>query len=395
MKKVELQRRKLHQTEPGSTAWWSGSIAAWALLILVLGGLGAGSYFAIGYFFPNPEEEVPPPAPKEGLKDPTEGEPKMNPSEPPGPAPEGMVWIPGGSFFMGDPDLPDAGPVHLVHVDGFWMDRTEVTNEQFAKFVDATGYKTVAEKLPEIPPGATDVDPVLAKNAWSAVFAPPPPGEKVDFRNPLSWWRPVIGACWRHPEGPGKDYKALGREKHPVVHVCWDDAVAYCKWAGKRLPTEAEWEFAARGGLDRKKFAWGSEPTIDGKPGCNHWQGYFPYKNTLADGYLTTAPVGSYPPNAFGLVDMVGNVWEWTADWYEPSHYVDRVAKGGEIRNPLGPVMGFNPRELAETAKAQRVQRGGSFLCADNYCKNYLPGSRHPSDPTSAANHVGFRCVKN
>ena len=310
------------------------------------------------------------------------GTPPLNSAAAPGPAPEGMLWVPGGWFWMGweGPQGADAVPVHPVYVDGFWMDRTEVTNAQFAKFVEATGYQTVAERrptrenLPGLPPGA-NLEPC------SVVFKP----TTFSTRNFLDWQHLVAGADWRHPEGPGSNLE--GRENHPAVHVCYDDAVAYARWAGKRLPTEAEWEFAARGGLDRKPFVWGDEPPgHGGKWQANIWQGEFPNGNTKVDGFERTAPVGSFPPNGYGLHDMAGNVWEWCADWYRPDYYGKSPR-----RNPQGPPEGYDPNE---PAIPKRVQKGGSFLCSDVYCYRYRPGLRGKNDPKSAASHIGFRCVK-
>jgi formylglycine-generating enzyme required for sulfatase activity len=339
-----------------------------------------------------------------------------NARQPPGPAPEGMVWIPGGVFWMGTDEFPDAQPVHKVYVDGFWMDKTEVTNEQFAKFVAATGYVTVVERWPDpnkfpdfhptnfgfqpeylgnlsITPGLcfpaslswtglTSLGPLI--KPWSLVFTRPT--RYIDIRryHPRDCWRPIAWANWKNPEGPGSDLK--GREKHPVVHICYDDAVAYASWAGKRLPTEAEWEFAARGGLDRKPYTWGDEFQPGGKSMANTWQGEFPNKNTLEDGFAGTAPVGSFPANGFGLHDMAGNVWEWCADWYQPKYH-DLFGP----RNPKGPASSHDPNE---PGVAKRVQRGGSYLCCDNYCKRYMAGGRGKGDPDSSTNHIGFRCVK-
>jgi formylglycine-generating enzyme len=308
-------------------------------------------------------------------------------------APEAMVWIPGGQFWMGaaegDEDkFPDALPRHLVYVDGFWMDRTEVTNAQFRQFVDATGYMTAAEKTPsleaimaQVPPGT----PPPRKEALvpgSLVFTSP--DDEVPLDEFWSWWQDVPGANWRHPDGPDSD---IGdRLDHPVVHICWEDAAAYAKWAGKRLPTEAEWKFAARGGLDRQRFVWGDEFAPDGRCQANIWQGNFPNQNTAEDGYLRSAPVASFAPNRFGLYDMAGNVWEWCADWYRPDYY-ERSPK----RNPRGPDDSFDPRE---PRIPKRVQRGGSFLCCDQYCVRYRPGARHQGAVDSGASHTGFRCVK-
>jgi sulfatase modifying factor 1 len=303
----------------------------------------------------------------------------INPNKPPGPAPTGMAWIPGGWFWMGSDDFPDAEPVHLVYVNGFWMDKTEVTNEEFTHFVKATGYLTVAERKPD-PKDFPSVTVEMLK-PFSIVFKQPGPKEKVDLQDQLSWWAIEYGASWKNPEGPKSNLK--GREKHPVVHACWHDAVAYCKWAKKRLPTEAEWEFAARGGLDRKKYCWGEELKPKGKWQCNIWQGEFPRNNTIEDGFERTAPVGSFPPNGYGLSDMAGNAWEWCSDWYDPKTYLKEPQ-----RNPKGPDKSNDLKE------PQRVQRGGSFLCADNYCKCYWAGARGKSEPSSANNSSGFRCVR-
>ncbi len=316
-------------------------------------------------------------------------EPKINTNNTPtGEAPQGMVWIPGGQFYMGidDDDYPDANFVHPVYVDGFWMDKTEVTNEQYAKFVEATKYVTDAEKkinpkdFPQVKASEWTPEKLLP---CSIVFRKPPSNAEVDLDDYHSWWGLEPGASWKHPEGPDSTIK--GREKHPVVHISYNDAVAYCKWAKRRLPTEAEWEFAARGGLDRKDYPWGEELKPDGKWVCNVWQGRFPIENTKEDGYEGAAPVASFPPNAFGLHDMSGNVWEWCADWYQANYYRDSPRK-----NPQGPDSGFELREPG----LRRVQRGGSFLCADSYCSRYVLGTRHSGEVGSAANHLGFRCVK-
>lgn len=314
---------------------------------------------------------------------------------PPGPAPGGMVWIPGGEFSMGaDVEsasigrLPgvtrDAHPIHRVQVDGFWMDRTEVTNEQFARFVDATGYRTVAE----IAPTAGDYPGVPPEHlvAGSIVFTPT--AEPVPLDHHLRWWRYQPGADWRHPEGPGSSLE--GREKHPVVHIAYPDAVAYAEWAGKRLPTEAEWEFAARGGLAGKRYPWGDELLPDGKWMANIYQGRFPVQDTALDGFAGRAPVGSYPPNGYGLHDMSGNVWEWVSDRYRPDTYERQKAAGEPVRNPQGPADSFDPDE---PGVVKRVHRGGSFLCTDQYCTRYLLGTRGKGELTSGTNHLGFRCV--
>jgi len=298
----------------------------------------------------------------------------------PGTAPEGMAWVPGGTFWMGDNDFPDARPVHQVSVDGFWMDKTEVTNAQFGRFVRATGYVTVAERTPD-PKDFPGVPPSDLKPG-SIVFTPT--AGPVALDDISQWWRYVPGADWRHPEGPGSDTN--GNDNDPVVHVCWDDAVAYAKWAGKRLPTEAEWELAARGGLDHAEYAWGPEQKPGGKWPANVWQGRFPGENTAEDGYPRAAPVGSFPPNAFGIYDLAGNVWEWCADWYRPDYYLTSPKQ-----NPQGPNDSVDP---TEPGVPKRVQRGGSFLCSDSYCVRYRPGARGKGEVTSGASHLGFRCVK-
>ncbi len=292
----------------------------------------------------------------------------------------GMVWIPGGRFQRGTTEYFDTRPVREIQIDGFWIDRTEVTNSEFARFVQATGYRTVAERPldPRLFPGANPADLVVG----SIVFTPPK--QDVDLNSPLSWWSYVAGADWKHPQGPGSSID--GQSNHPVVQVCWDDAVAYANWAGKRLPTEAEWEFAARGGLDQTTYTWGNDPPSAGPSRANIWQGQFPTRNTVADGYGSTAPVGSFPPNGFGLADMAGNVWEWCSDWYRPDAYAL-----GSTTNPTGPTDSFDPDE---PGIPKRVQRGGSFLCSDDYCVRYRPGTRGKGDPGSAASHTGFRCVR-
>jgi formylglycine-generating enzyme len=308
-------------------------------------------------------------------------------------APPGMVWVPGGEFTMGtDAEVgwADEKPAHRVRVDGFFMDEHEVTNVQFRAFVAATGYVTTAEKAPS-------VEEILRQ---SPPGTPPPPKEKlvpgslvfrptkgpVDTRDFAQWWHWTPGASWRHPEGPGSTID--GKDEHPVVHVSWDDAVAYAKWAGKRLPTEAEWEFGARGGLDGKLYVWGDEPFSEAKPQCNIWQGDFPYRNTAKDGFERTAPVKSFAPNGYGLYDMAGNVWEWCADWYGRDLYRTRV--GRVTVNPTGPDRSSDPLHPFEP---RRVQKGGSFLCNDSYCSRYRPSARHGGTPDTGMSHLGFRCV--
>lgn len=301
--------------------------------------------------------------------------------------PPGMVWIPGGTFTRGsdNPKMRDAHPPHRVAVDGFWMDRTAVTNEQYAEFVAATGYVTVAERTPDAKdfPGAPRENLI----AGSVVFTPPKGAVPLD--NHFRWWNYVKGADWRHPDGPESDLQ--GRARHPVVQIAWEDAIAYAKWAGKRLPTEAEFEFAARGGLDRKKFAWGDELKPGGQWMANIWQGRFPYENTEEDGFRATAPVGSFPPNGYGLYDVAGNVWQWCGDWYRPDYYAKLAAAKHVVRNPPGPTDSHDP---AEPGTPKRVMRGGSYLCTDQYCTAYEVGARGKGAPDSGTNHVGFRSVK-
>lgn len=310
---------------------------------------------------------------------------ESRPAPDPPSAPSGMVWIPGGRFWMGTQHIEDAQPIHQVQVNGFWMDRTDVTNEEFGRFVKATGYVTIAERpldpkeFPNLAP--EDLTP------GSIVFSPP--NHPVSFQNPLVWWKFVKGANWRHPEGPKSDLR--GKQKHPVVQIAWPDAVAYAKWAGKRLPTEAEWEFAARGGGDRQEYPWGNEFKPNGKWMANTFQGHFPDNNTATDGFAGSAPVGSFPPNGFGLYDMSGNVWQWVSDWYRPDYYAQLSRRGTLTINPEGPSESFDPDEVGIV---KRVQKGGSFLCSDQYCARYIAGSRGKEDPETATNHAGFRCVK-
>ena len=302
----------------------------------------------------------------------------------PNSSPDRMVWIPGGQFWMGTDHMEDAQPVHEVEVKGFWIDRTDVTNEEFARFVKATGYVTIAERpldpkqFPNLAP--EDLAP------GSVVFTPP--AGPVSLDNPLAWWRFVRGANWRHPNGPRSDL--LGKEKYPVVQVAWPDAVAYAKWAGKRLPTEAEWEFAARGGRDRQDYPWGNELNPKGKWMANTFQGHFPDKNTSADGYAGIAPVASFPANDFGLFDMSGNVWQWVSDWYRPDYYA-QLRRDAVAVNPQGPSDSFDPQD---PGVSKRVQKGGSYLCTDQYCGRYMPGARGKGDPETGTNHLGFRCVR-
>ncbi|MBX3256901.1 MAG: formylglycine-generating enzyme family protein [Chitinophagaceae bacterium] len=291
-----------------------------------------------------------------------------------------MLWIPGGTFQMGSEDFPDAIPVHKVTVSGFWMDEHEVTNNQFAAFVKATGYKTVAER----PLNPADFPGVPADKLvpGSAVFTPP--AHKVSLDNPLQWWQYVNHASWSHPEGPSSSIEKKGNE--PVVHVSYEDAAAYAKWAGKRLPTEAEWEFAARGGKQHNRYYWGEALKPGGKWPANIFQGSFPEGNTSEDGYMGIAPVKKFPPNSYGLYDMDGNVWEWCQDYYRPDYY-----KNSPSQNPTGPADSYDPDE---PGTVKRVQRGGSFLCSDQYCIRYRAGSRGKGEVSSGSNNLGFRCVK-
>jgi formylglycine-generating enzyme required for sulfatase activity len=319
-----------------------------------------------------------------------------NKTPPPGPPPEGMAWIPGGEFSMGSTSsseslcgLPgvttDALPVHRVYVDGFWMDKTDVTNEEFDKFARATGYVTVAERVPTKEEFPTAPPENLI--AGSVVFTPP--DHPVPLNNHYQWWSYVKGANWRHPLGAESDLK--GKEKYPVVQIAYEDAAAYAKWAGKRLPTEAEWEFAARAGLAGKLYFWGDELKPTGKWMANIYEGQFPVKDTGEDGYAGLAPVAQFPANRYGLYDMAGNVWQWCSDWYRPDYYAQLVQAGAVVRNPLGPDIPFDP---AEPGERKRVHRGGSFLCTDQYCTRYMVGTRGKGEISTGSNHLGFRCVK-
>ncbi len=318
----------------------------------------------------------------------------VNPARPPVAAPEGMVWIPGGEFSMGGVNpvgihdggkesMGDARPVHRVYISGFFMDATEVTNKQFAAFVKATGYITVAETKPskEEFPGAPD-DKLVA---GSIVFTPV---AVTDLNNHYEWWNYVRGANWKHPEGPGSDL--TGKENYPVVHIAWEDAEAYAKWAGKRLPTEAEWEFAARGGDAGDLYAWGNQFKPNGKWMANTYQGKFPQQDDASDGFAGIAPVKQYPGNKYGLYDIAGNVWEWCNDWYRADYY-QSLPGNSVTTNPQGPADSYDPEEPGIKKK---VQRGGSFLCTDQYCTRYMVGSRGKGEYRSASNHVGFRCVE-
>lgn len=306
---------------------------------------------------------------------------------------EGMVYVVGGEFLMGSMDSdgrPDEFPRHRVAVKSFWMDVTEVTNAQFAAFVNATGYITTAERAPDweelkqqVPPGTPRPhDSVLV--AASLVFTPP--AQVVSLHNPGQWWQWVKGANWRSPQGPGSDIR--GKENYPVVHISWDDANAYAKWAGKRLPTEAEWEYAARAGGKDIPFPWGMEPIDAGAPKANTWQGEFPVRNSNRDRFERLAPVKSFQPNKIGLYDMAGNVWEWCSDWYDGDYY--KVFKNQAANNPQGPSASRDPME---PGIPKRVVRGGSFMCNASYCAGYRVSSRMKSSPDTGLENTGFRCV--
>ncbi len=292
-------------------------------------------------------------------------------SRTPSPRP-GMVFVRGGEFTMGtdsEQSFANERPARRVRVAAFWIDEHEVTNAQFARFVEATGHVTTAEVAPkledimaQVPPGTPPPDPALLVPG-ALVFQPSAGPVAL---NPPVWWHWTPGASWRRPEGP--DSTIAGREDHPVVCVSWDDAVAYAGWAGKRLPTEAEWEVAARGGLEKKRYSWGDEAPTDERPACNIWQGDFPYRNTLVDRFMRTAPVKSFAPNGYGLHDMAGNVWEWCSDRY------------------LDPAEPYTPK---------RIMKGGSFLCHVTYCESYRPSARRGTSPDTGMSHVGFRCVAN
>jgi formylglycine-generating enzyme len=290
------------------------------------------------------------------------------------------------------PDMDDVGmkatidsrPIHRVYIDGFYMDKTDVTNAEFARFVKATGYVTVAERTPRAEdfPGAPPENLV----AGSVVFSPP--DHPVPLNDHFQWWNYIHGANWRHPLGPKSDIK--GKDNFPVVHVAYQDAVAFATWAGKRLPTEAEWEFAARGGLAGKPFVWGNELRPHGKWMANTYQGHFPVSDTGEDGYAGLTAVAQFPANGYGLYDMAGNVWQWTSDWYRPDYYQKLAATGRVTRNPQGPDTSYDP---SEPNQPKKVHRGGSFLCTDQYCSRYIVGTRGKGEPDTGTNHLGFRCI--
>lgn len=321
-------------------------------------------------------------------------QPTPVPNAPPAPArkTDGMVLIPAGQFTMGS-DAQDAWPsekpAHRVSVRSFWIDSTEVTNGQFAEFVRATGYVTTAERpvdweelKKQLPPN-TPKPPEENLQPGSIVFTPPDhavPWDSID-----RWWTWTPGASWRHPQGPASSIE--GKDTLPVVQVSWEDAAAYATWAGKRLPTEAEWEFAARGGLDGAHFVWGDEQYSETHPQCNAWQGDFPWRNTAQDGFPRVAPVKSFKHNGYGLFDMAGNVWEWCQDWYRPDAYQHAA---GSTTAPVSNPCCTSP---SDSTAPERVMRGGSFLCHPSYCASYRPSARRGQTPDSATEHHGFRCA--
>jgi formylglycine-generating enzyme required for sulfatase activity len=388
------QRMRAATARP-SASWPIGLTIAAAVLLVVVAGwrftVRNGSPLAAPVAAAVARAVTPPVAPS-----PTFAATIANSTPAPDSAPPGMAWIPGGEFSMGTNDPPDmnavgmqatedARPIHRVYVDGFFIDKTDVTNAQFAAFVKATGYVTVAERTPRKEDFPTAPPANLV--AGSIVFAPP--DHAVPLNDHFQWWDYVKGANWRHPLGPMSDI--TGKDNYPVVHVAYEDAAAYAKWAGKRLPTEAEWEFAARGGTAGQPFVWGDTFRPDGKWMANTHEGHFPDHDTGEDGYAGTSPVAQFPPNQYGLYDMAGNVWQWTSDWYRPDYYAQLAAAGAVARNPRGPDTPFDPSEPGERKK---VHRGGSFLCTDQYCSRYMVGTRGKGEVGTATNHLGFRLVK-
>jgi formylglycine-generating enzyme required for sulfatase activity len=300
-----------------------------------------------------------------------------------------MVWIPGGTFRMGsEKHYPEERPVHRVTVDGFWMDRYPVTNQRFDRFVDATSYTTLAEKVPDAA-AYPSADPALL-HVGSLVFTQPE--QPVDLSDVKNWWQYTRGADWRHPYGPGTTLDAL--EQHPVVHVAFEDAEAFAAWEGKQLPTEAEWEFAARGGLDGAAYAWGDEFLPGDRHMANTWQGEFPWQHRSKDGFERTSPVGTYPPNGYGLHDVIGNTWEWTTDWYQAGHPKDEPKACCIPQNLRGPRREDSHDPLQpQIAIPRKVLKGGSHLCAPNYCRRYRPAARYPQPIDTSSSHIGFRCI--
>lgn len=301
-----------------------------------------------------------------------------------------MVWIEGGSFHMGsEAHYPDEAPVRKTTVDGFWIDRCTVTNAQFAQFVSETGYVTVAERPlnPSDFPGADPFLLVPGSMVFNMTKGP------VDLRDVRNWWSFVPRACWKHPEGKGSTIE--GRQDHPVVQVAYEDASAYATWARCELPTEAEWEYAARGGLEKAEYVWGDEFTPGGKIMAKTWQGRFPWQNSAKKGHERSAPVGSYPPNGYGLFDMTGNVWQWTTDWYANRHPAKTIDACCTLDNPRGAPMDQSYDPAQPNVKIPRkVVKGGSFLCAPSYCRRYRPAARHAQMIDSGMSHIGFRCIR-
>lgn len=330
--------------------------------------------------------------------------PPASDGQPATPAPSGMVWIPAGVFEMGTDDaesMPNERPAHRVKLDGFWMDETPVTNAQFRSFVESTGYLTLAERpvdweeLKKQVPTGTPKPPESALQPGSLVYTPP--AREVDTRDMAGWWTWTNGASWKHPQGPQSSLE--GKDDLPVVHIAWDDAVAYAKWAGKRLPTEAEWEYAARGGAaTNTRFWWGDQFRPDGKFMCNTYTGKFPVSDTREDGYDRPSPVKAFPRNGYGLHDMSGNVWNWTADFYRADAHAlakqegDRSGLGYSV-NPKGPTESLDPTRPIPDA-IEHVIKGGSFLCHVDYCESYRPTARRGTPPDTGTEHIGFRCVK-
>ena len=321
--------------------------------------------------------------------------PACGPGARQGQGPPGMLWVPGGEFTMGTDDprsMPNERPAHRVRVHGFWIDEHLVTNAQFRRFVETTGYVTTAERQPEweeirmqLPPGTPRPDQSQLVPG-SLVYSPP--AEPVPLDDLSRWWRWVPGASWRHPRGP--DSVIEGMDSYPVVQVSWDDARAFARWAGGRLPTEAEWEYAARGGLEGRRYPWGDDFQPNGHHMANTFQGHFPDRAIPEDGYAGTSPVTSFPPNGYGLYDMAGNVWQWTGDWYRADAFVGPASQG--VRdNPQGPASSFDP---ADPHAAKRVIKGGSFLCHASYCESYRPSARRGTPPDTGSSHVGFRLVR-
>jgi formylglycine-generating enzyme required for sulfatase activity len=301
-----------------------------------------------------------------------------------------MVRIDGRVFWMGSDDhYPEEAPARRVEVDSFLIDRAPVTNARFKAFVEATGYVTLAERTPQAG-DYPDADPALLRPG-SSVFTPPV--SAVSLQNPFAWWSYVFGADWRHPDGPESSIEALGN--HPVVHVAYVDALAFATWCGKRLPTEAEWECAARGGLDRAAYAWGAEHEPEGRVLANYWRGPFPYRKLEGERYRRTSPVDAFPANAFGLYDMIGNVWEWTEDWYSVRASTESDETCCVPKNPRGGTKtASHERDRPGANFPRKVLKGGSHLCAENYCRRYRPAARYPQTIDSTTSHIGFRCAK-